>query len=349
MKADSATFWTLTALAHERDICLSDFLAHLSKLVPLFVRKQVRHKVVDVPGKRTINYYHQVGLIDPAPHTGREARYAYRHILQVLVVKLLQTENLTLKKIAEVTKTSRNEALEEVLLRGRSPFGDAMHSGGLTPLVPALPERRAGMAVYSVPQRDSLWRKINIAEGLELHVEDSFDLAGSLEFVSETVLETLTRMSREGRDRHRGIEGSPSAMGRESRAIPWTRMRSGTVIALVTEGGLVPAGNPDRLESARAGRFLRYSIADMNELPAGRFESIDRGWDNRYVNEDPNRLLPVDVLTELKEDETFSKIHDYFYTTTGVGTTLDDSRRLGESIAQELRNQQVSAVILTST
>jgi glycine reductase len=120
-------------------------------------------------------------------------------------------------------------------------------------------------------------------------------------------------------------------------------------VALVTEGGLVPLGNPDRLESARAGRFLKYSIAGMSALAGGQFESVDRGWDNRHVNEDPNRLLPLDVISELEKDRTISKVHEYFYTTTGVATSIEDSRRMGRSIAKELRDHHISAVILTST
>src|SRR5436309_6520736 len=38
-------------------------------------------------------------------------------------------------------------------------------------------------------------------------------------------------------------------------------------IALVTTGGLVPHGNPDRLESGFATKWLRYSIAGVDALP----------------------------------------------------------------------------------
>jgi hypothetical protein len=35
---------------------------------------------------------------------------------------------------------------------------------------------------------------------------------------------------------------------------------------LVTEGGLVPRGNPDRLEWVRATRWLAYSLAGVDDL-----------------------------------------------------------------------------------
>ena len=37
-------------------------------------------------------------------------------------------------------------------------------------------------------------------------------------------------------------------------------------IALVTEGGLVPKGNPDGLESSRASKYLRLSLEGLRTL-----------------------------------------------------------------------------------
>src|SRR5262245_32352519 len=46
-------------------------------------------------------------------------------------------------------------------------------------------------------------------------------------------------------------------------------------VALVTEGGLVPKGNPDRLESSRGTRFFKYSM--------------HTGYDTSTVDRDPDR------------------------------------------------------------
>jgi glycine/betaine/sarcosine/D-proline reductase family selenoprotein B len=54
-------------------------------------------------------------------------------------------------------------------------------------------------------------------------------------------------------------------------------------------------------------------------------------------------------MVELEKKGVISRIFDYFYTTTGVATPLDDSRKLGESIASEFKSQGISAVILTCT
>ena len=52
---------------------------------------------------------------------------------------------------------------------------------------------------------------------------------------------------------------------------------SSVTVALVTEGAVVPAGNPDRLESARATRWLRYRIEGLDALTTGDWESVAGG------------------------------------------------------------------------
>lgn len=120
-------------------------------------------------------------------------------------------------------------------------------------------------------------------------------------------------------------------------------------IALVTDGGLVPLGNPDGIESISATKFGVYDIGGAERLEASRYESVHRGYDVRYVNADPQRLLPVDVLRELERDKRIGRLHPRFYSTTGVATTLRNSRALGAAMAERLRSEGVQAVILTST
>jgi glycine reductase len=124
-----------------------------------------------------------------------------------------------------------------------------------------------------------------------------------------------------------------------------TDLRTAT-LALVTEGGLVPVENPDNIESARASRWGKYRVDD---LAPSRFHSIHRGFDVTFVNEDPNRLLPADVMKELEGEGAFKKLLSSFFVTTGVATTMENARRIGKEMARELLSEQVSGVILTST
>jgi len=120
-------------------------------------------------------------------------------------------------------------------------------------------------------------------------------------------------------------------------------------IALVTEGGLVPKGNPDHIESACATRYGKYSIENMESLSSGNFESIHRGIDTQFINEDPNRLVPLDVLRQMEKIGIFKELFPLLFVTTGVATTMANGKRIGKAIAGELKECDVSGVILTAT
>lgn len=120
-------------------------------------------------------------------------------------------------------------------------------------------------------------------------------------------------------------------------------------IALVTDGGLVPKGNPDRIESRTATRFGKYSFKGMDSLKPGDYEVSHVGYDSVFVREDPNRLVPVDVMRELEKEGAIGTLHEEFYTTTGVANIVETMSGLGRKIAGELKTEGVSGVILTST
>lgn len=113
-------------------------------------------------------------------------------------------------------------------------------------------------------------------------------------------------------------------------------------IALVTSGGIVPKGNPDRIEASSASKYGEYKIDDMAETAHG-------GYDPTYANEEPNRVLPVDVLKDLKNEGKIGSIYPYYYSTTGNGTSVKNSKKFASEFAQKLVKDGVDAVILTST
>jgi glycine reductase complex component B subunit gamma len=124
---------------------------------------------------------------------------------------------------------------------------------------------------------------------------------------------------------------------------------SRALLALVTEAGCVPQGNPDRLPSIRARGWLRYPLAGEETLASGRFESVHGGFDVTLANEDPNRLVPLDTVRSLERLGRVGKVHDVFYTTTGNGTPVAAATRFGEEIAAELHEAGVEAVLLSGT
>ena len=120
-------------------------------------------------------------------------------------------------------------------------------------------------------------------------------------------------------------------------------------VALLTEGAMVPAGNPDRLESARATRWLHYGVDGMDGLASGEWECVDGGFATTAANADPNRLVPLDVARALEREGAIGTLHDEMFVTIGNGTPVATARRFGVEWAAKLRAAGVQAAILTAT
>jgi glycine reductase complex component B subunit gamma len=124
---------------------------------------------------------------------------------------------------------------------------------------------------------------------------------------------------------------------------------SEALVALVTEAGCVPQGNPDRLPAVRAQGWFRYELGGEETLAPAGYESVHGGFDVTLANEDPNRLVPLDTARELEREGRIGRLHEAFYTTTGNGTPVVTATRFGREIAGELREAGVGAVLLSGT
>lgn len=134
----------------------------------------------------------------------------------------------------------------------------------------------------------------------------------------------------------------------EVEAAPPIKDMANATIALVTTGGVVPHGNPDRVQSASAQKWAKYDVSDLDELK-GEFITIHGGFDPVYCNEKADRVAPLDQLVRLKNEGRIGGIYKYFYTTTGTGTSVANGKRFGIEIGKELYEAKVDGVILTST
>jgi glycine reductase len=120
-------------------------------------------------------------------------------------------------------------------------------------------------------------------------------------------------------------------------------------IALVTEAGCVPQGNPDRLPTRHASTWLRYPLEGVATMTRDGYVSVHAGFDTTAANLDPNRLVPLDAARALVGSGRIGRLHEEFFTTSGVDTPVAVAVRMGQEIAAELRHAGVDAVILTGT
>lgn len=120
-------------------------------------------------------------------------------------------------------------------------------------------------------------------------------------------------------------------------------------VALITTGGIVPIDNPDKIQSASATRWGRYSVAGMDTLKAGEYKTIHAGFDPAAADADPNVITPIDALRVLETEGVYGSLHPYFYSTVGTGTTEAEAQRMALEIIPFLQEDNVDAVIMVST
>ncbi len=120
-------------------------------------------------------------------------------------------------------------------------------------------------------------------------------------------------------------------------------------VAMITSGGIVPQGNPDHIESSSATKYGVYSIEGMDRMDKKDFMTIHGGYDRAFVTENPNLVVPLDVMRDLEREGVIGELANYFITTTGTGTSTGNAKGFGEDFVKKLKEDGVGAVVLTST
>ncbi|MHB1313416.1 MAG: MerR family transcriptional regulator, partial [Gemmatimonadaceae bacterium] len=108
------------------------------------------------PSARAVRFYVANGLLDHPIGRGTAATYHYRHLLQLLAIKIRQREGQTLDAIKLELTGATGDALEKRVAQSLAP---ALVSG-------------ADHAVHQDESQTASWRRVVVADGIELHVRD---------------------------------------------------------------------------------------------------------------------------------------------------------------------------------
>jgi DNA-binding transcriptional MerR regulator len=132
--------------------------AHATALVDAAGVRPTNASARAAPSARAVRFYVANGLLDRPEGTGTSATYNYRHLLQLLAIKIRQREGQTLELIKREMKDTSGDALERRVA---------------TSLAPAL--LVGGQAVANGPRPDEppvAWRRLAVAEGIEIAVRE---------------------------------------------------------------------------------------------------------------------------------------------------------------------------------
>lgn len=163
-----------------RDLsALAGGILEASNVVPLNAAARAR------PSERTIRFYVARGLVSPPEGRGTAATYAYRHLLQVLAIKLRQMEGTTLDALVREFDGLTGDIVER---RVAAAIGPSLPLPSALPLrgLPGAARGKVGRAVQGwQPQlttgdgraaRFSSCRKLQLGHGLELTIDEGHPL-----------------------------------------------------------------------------------------------------------------------------------------------------------------------------
>ena len=121
------------------------------------------------------------------------------------------------------------------------------------------------------------------------------------------------------------------------------------LLAIGTEGGIVPRGNPDRIEAHNASKWKSYPLTGIMTLRNGDYEVAHGGYDPVPGNENPNRVLPLDVARACQKENRFGSLLEEYPVTVGNVTAVRSAERYGHEMGLMLKEKGVLGIILTST
>ena len=187
---------------------LDRFVEEANHLLPQFLPDQPAGSRGQEPvTPRLVRYYTTQGLLDKPLKQGREARYTYRHLLQLLVVRRLLAEGYSASSIGSLIDGQDNSLLEKLLQGGAQLTVEAANPA--LAFLSQIRERgeslsqkeivhkheqvsnskRRDASIVSAPSQDAVsarrsqaspfsetWSRLDVLDGLEIHVREDFVL-----------------------------------------------------------------------------------------------------------------------------------------------------------------------------
>ena len=135
--------------------------AHATALVDAAGMRPTNASARATPSARAVRFYVASGLLDHPEGKGTAATYHYRHLLQLLVIKIRQREGQTLDTIKAEMQGVTGDLLEKRVAQSLAP---ALSSG-------------AEQAVTHDDDAPVSWRRVDVADGIELHVRNDSSAA----------------------------------------------------------------------------------------------------------------------------------------------------------------------------
>lgn len=172
---------------------LDEFVAQVNALLPDYLPEDgTTSRTREEVNPRLVRHYATLGMLDEPLRAGREVRYEYRHLLQLLVVRRLLAEGFGANAIGDLARLKSNGELEAILEGGAqltvAPANPALayleqiknRAQGAKPAAPGPQATPAPPPATPAPrERETRWTRYELLPGVELHVNDDFAIPKS--------------------------------------------------------------------------------------------------------------------------------------------------------------------------
>jgi DNA-binding transcriptional MerR regulator len=145
--------------------------AHATALVDAAGIRPTNASARAAPSARAVRFYVANGLLARPDGKGTAATYHYRHLLQLLAIKIRQREGATLDTIRGEMKDLTGDALERRVAQSLAPALQGQPAGAVDDNGDGIGDARP-------------WRRILVTEGIELHVRDDLAASGDADLLA---------------------------------------------------------------------------------------------------------------------------------------------------------------------
>ncbi|MGD1906947.1 MAG: MerR family transcriptional regulator [Leptolyngbyaceae cyanobacterium] len=203
---------------------LEGFVQKVNALLPAYLPED-GDRATDGVNPRLVRSYTTQGVVDRPQRQGREARYHYRHLLQVLLVRRLLNEGYGTAAIQPITSAKATPELEALLQGGLQltvetanpalAFLQSVQARGsqaspppAAPMPSPAPRAAPQARSKAVPRAASKaaqpvrWQRVEVLPGLEIQVREDFippstpqEHENLLQLIAQTLTPLLSRRS----------------------------------------------------------------------------------------------------------------------------------------------------------
>lgn len=166
---------------------LDEFVSVTNHLLPDVVGNREGEEV----NPRLVRHYTSQGMLDEPGKEGKEARYGYRHLLQLLLLRRMLAQGYGTAAIDRFPRKQTDDQLVQ-LLEGKLEL--TVRANSALEYLQSL--KRGPVAPAPVRPGPVRWSRVELVPGLELHIREDYQPPARPEELLEKIRDMLLRSGR---------------------------------------------------------------------------------------------------------------------------------------------------------